>query len=219
MLFRSVSRFGSHVVCRSFAWIMLAGVAGCWGTPSEQPPIHLQLNMDMQEKGEAQERNEFFSDHRFMRKPPAGTVALGHLNADQHLYQGLGADHRIADTLPDAIEFDDALLARGEERYNIYCAPCHGIVGRGDGPATRRGGGMSVMPANLHSQFLQPAPVGYFFRVMTYGQGQMRSYAAQVPVNDRWAIAMWVRLLQVSHRASPDDVPAEALTKTARRAP
>lgn len=194
-------------------------VAGCWGNPSSEPPIHLQQNMDFQERGDAQERNDFFADHRYMRKPPEGTVAVGHLKADDHLYRGIGLDGRISDALPNPLTLDRALLDRGQARFDIYCAPCHGLTGHGDGQATRRGGGFAVEPVNLHARKLQPAPLGYFYRVATFGKGQMRSYAAQIPTEDRWAIAAYVRVLQVSHRASESDIPADALGQTARRTP
>jgi mono/diheme cytochrome c family protein len=175
--------------------------------------------MDFQERGEAQELNGFFPDNRAMRTPPAGTVAVGHLQDDDHLYRGLNLDGTVADQLPAGIELGDALLDRGKERFHIYCAPCHGEQGRGDGVASKRGGGMAVEPANFHQEKLQPAPLGYFFRVMTIGKGQMRPYNVQVKPEDRWAIAAWIRVLQISHRATEQDVPASALTKTARRQP
>jgi mono/diheme cytochrome c family protein len=122
----------------------------------------------------------------------------------------LNLDGTLADELPEGIELDEALLARGEERFNIYCSPCHGHAGHGDGPATRRGGGMAVQPVDFHRKDLQPIPFGYIFHVITNGKGQMQPYAAQVRVEDRWAIAAWVRVLQLSHRAKPGDMPAEA---------
>lgn len=192
---------------------------GCWGTHSEEPPIHIVHNMDQQERGDPQDRNDFFADHRFMRKPPEGTVAVGLLKDDDHLHRGIGPDGKISDELPASLELNEALLDRGRERYGIYCAPCHGDAGYGDGLATRRGGGMAVAPANLHMPGLQPAPLGYFYRVITLGKGQMRPYAAQVPVDDRWAIAAWVRVLQVSHRASAGDIPSDAQANSGRRAP
>lgn len=196
---------------------LVLGVAafgtGCWDMQHEEPPVHFQQNMDFQERGEPQERNDFFADHRYMRKAPEGTVAVGHLRDDEHMFEGVGPDGKVSDALPASIALDDALLRRGQERYDIYCGPCHGAAGHGNGPATRRGGGMSVAPANLHMPNLQPAPLGYFYRVITYGKGQMRPYASQVPVEDRWAIAAWVRVLQVSHRASASDIPADAQAK------
>lgn len=199
----------------------LVALSGCWGNASDKPPIHLQQNMDFQEYGEAQERNGFFADDRAMRKPPQGTVAVGFLKTDDHLYRGIDQDGNVADELPAGMVLDDALLARGEERYNIYCAPCHDAIGTGHGMVTRRGGGMTVQPANLLLPNFQSAPLGYLYRVITYGQGQMRPYASQVPVADRWAIAAWVRVLQISHRARRSDIPADALVQsspTERRA-
>ena len=103
---------------------------------------------------------------------------------------------------------DAATLDWGGKRYNIYCAPCHGDTGHGDGPVTRRGGGFSVQPANLHMARLLPESLGYYFHVATNGKGKMRGYKAQIPVEDRWAIAAWVRTLQVSHTAKASDIPA-----------
>jgi len=198
---------------RSFAVFMLAsvGLGGCWGNYSEEPPVHLQQNMDLQERGEAQERNQFFADGRAMREPPVGTVAVGFLKDDDHLWRGIDDQGKVAAELPEGIEFDEELLARGEDRYNIYCAPCHGEQGRGDGPANRRiADGFAQAPANFHDDQYQPAPVGYFYKVGTEGFGVMKGYASQIPdPEDRWAIAAWVRVLQVSHGAALGDIPAQ----------
>lgn len=194
-------------------------VAGCRGNRSEQPPVHLNPNMDFQPKGQAQERNDFFADGRWMREPPAGTVparsvgsddAERFLKADDHLYRGIALDGSFVDGLPATIDLDDALLARGQQRYDIYCAPCHGHAGHGDGAATRRGGGMTVQPVDFHRKDLQAAPLGYFFHVISKGKGEMQPYASQIQsYEDRWAIAAWMRVLQVSHRADPADMPAD----------
>src|SRR5690606_42155669 len=94
---------------------------GCWGTHSEEPPIHIVHNMDQQERGDPQDRNDFFADHRFMRKPPEGTVAVGLLKDDDHLHRGIGPDGKISDELPASLDLNEALLDRGRERYGIYC--------------------------------------------------------------------------------------------------
>jgi len=187
-----------------------AVLGGCRATRSEDPPVHLQQNMDFQERGDAQEFNGFFKDGRVMRKPPEGAVAVGLLKDDDHLYKGRNLDGTLADALPPSIKLEDKLLTRGEARFNIYCAPCHGQLGRGDGPVTRRGGGMMPAPANLHLARLRPEALGYFFNVITNGKGKMRSYKAQIPVEDRWAISAWVRTLQVSHDAKVSDLQAAA---------
>lgn len=181
--------------------LVLVTLAACRGTRSEDPPVHLQQNMDFQERGDPQEFSGFFPDGRVMRKPPEGTVAVGLLKDDDHLHRGRSLDGTLADALPPSIKLDDKLLSRGEARFGIYCSPCHGLVGRGDGPATRRGGGMMPAPANLHLARLRPESLGYFFSVISNGKGKMRSYKAQIPVEDRWAISAWVRTLQVSHDA------------------
>jgi mono/diheme cytochrome c family protein len=187
---------------------------GCRGNRSEDPPVHLQQNMDFQEKGEAQERSEFFEDGRVMRLPVEGTVAVGQLRDDDHLWRGRTPAGDLADALPDGVDFDEALLARGEQRYNIYCQPCHGALGYGDGPVTRRGGGFAVRPANFHAKKYEPAPLGYLFHVASEGFGTMLGYKSQVPVRDRWAIAAWVRTLQVSQRANAEELPPEARNAT-----
>lgn len=201
----------SFALRASVAVFGLAGLAGCWGNYSESPPVHLQQNMDFQERGEAQERNQFFADGRVMRTPPTGTVAVGFLKDDDHLWRGIDDQGHVAATLPEDMELTQELLDRGEDRYNIYCAPCHGQQGRGDGPAQRRiAEGFAQAPANFHDDQYQPAPVGYFYKVGTEGYGVMKGYASQIPdPEDRWAIAAWIRVLQVSHRAKKGDVPAQ----------
>jgi len=199
------------------ALALAAALAGCRGNPSEEPPIHLQLNMDFQERGEPQERNDFFADGRVMRPPVEGTVAYGYLKEDDHLWRGRLPNGQLADTLPPGMELTPALLDRGEQRFNIYCQPCHGTLGYGDGPATRRGGGFAVKPANLHQQKFLPAALGYFYDVATNGKGSMKGYKAQIPVEDRWAIAVWVRTLQLASQGQQADVPEQFANQRPRR--
>jgi len=98
------------------------------------------------------------------------------------------------------------VMARGQERFNVFCSPCHGRSGEGDGMIVQRG---FRKPPSYHEDRLRNAPVGYFFDVMTHGFGAMQDYSAQVPVADRWAIAAYIRALQFSQRATVDDVPAD----------
>ena len=197
---------------RSLGFLMaVAGLAGCQGNRSDLPPVHLIQNMDFQARYDAQEKNDFFKDvdcaqainthqceGRAMRPPVAGTVAVGQLKDDDELYRGRGADGRLLDRLPASMALGSELLARGEQRYNIYCQPCHDQTGGGKGIATRRGGGFSVAPANLHDPRLRAMPLAYFYDVIANGKGTMLPYAAQIPVHDRWAIAAWVRTLQAA---------------------
>jgi mono/diheme cytochrome c family protein len=135
------------------------------------------------------------------RHPPAGTVARGHLQLDALLYTGM-ADGQPAVILP--FPASRAVLARGHERFNIYCAPCHGEDGYGRGPIVQRG---FSPPPSLHADRLRQAPVGHIFRVATLGYGAMPEYAKQTTPEDRWAIAAYVRALQLSQHASIADIP------------
>lgn len=144
----------------------------------------------------------FFADARSARPIVAGTVARGQLRDDALLYTGKldGAD---SDVFPFPI--DERVLRRGQDRYDIYCSPCHARTGDGDGMIVRRG---YRRPPSIHDDRLRAAPVGHFFDVMSNGFGAMPDYAVQVRAEDRWAIAAYLRVLQQSSRASIDDVPA-----------
>ncbi len=144
----------------------------------------------------------FFADQRSARPLVAGTVARGQLHDDPLLDTGKvnGAD---ATVFPFPI--DENVMARGQERFNIYCSPCHGRTGRGDGMIVQRG---YRKPPSYHQDRLRAAPVGHFFDVMTNGFGAMPDYAAQLSVRDRWAVAAYIRALQLSENATMEDVPA-----------
>jgi len=191
--------------------LLALAAAGCRGNRGEDPPIHPQQNMDFQQKFEAQEKNERFADKRAMRAPPVGTVAVGLLKDDHELWEARGIDGRLLDTMPVSVELTPELLRRGQERYEIFCAACHGETGHGNGMVTRRGGGFKVPPPTYHTDRMRAMPLGYVVDVITKGRGTMLPYASQVlDPKDRWAIAAWVRTLQVSQAASADDVPPEA---------
>jgi mono/diheme cytochrome c family protein len=143
----------------------------------------------------------FFSDDRSARPIVAGTVARGLLHDDPLLYTGKedGAD---ATVFPFRI--DGKTMARGRERYDIYCAPCHGRSGAGEGMIVQRG---YRRPPSLHQDRLREAPVGHFFDVISNGFGAMPDYAAQVRAEDRWAIIAYIRALQLSEHATVAAVP------------
>jgi mono/diheme cytochrome c family protein len=149
----------------------------------------------------------FFSDARSARAPVQGTVARGRLNEDVLLYTGKvnGAD---ATMFPFRI--DSRVMTRGQERFNIYCSPCHGRTGVGDGMVVRRG---YRRPPSYHDDRLRNAPVGHFFDVISGGFGAMPDYAAQITVEDRWAIIGYIRALQLSAHATIADVPADEREK------
>ena len=125
------------------------------------------------------------------------------MRQDDHLYQGR-VNGELADTFPMPVTA--AVMARGQERYNVFCLPCHGPTGSGNGTIVQRG---FRAPPSYHEERLRAAPVGYFYDVMTNGFGAMQDYASQVPVADRWAIAAYMRALQLSQRATVNDVPAD----------
>lgn len=190
---------------RRYSPIVLAllglSLTACWGNRSKKPPIHLNPNMDWQPKFEAQEVNTMYEDSRAMRRPPEGVVAQGFDKSNTELWEGRDFDGRLVETLPPGIELDAELLARGEDRYNIFCSPCHDQTGSGNGIVTQRGGGFAVMPANLHANKFKAMPVGHLYDVITNGKGTMLPYEAQiVHPEDRWAIVAWVKALQLHGR-------------------
>jgi hypothetical protein len=151
--------------------------------------------------------SEFFPDGRSERPLVPGTVPRGELRENTPYYTGLVGDN-IVDTLPMPVSKD--VLKRGQERFNIYCAPCHSMLGDGDGEIVRRG---YLRPPSFHDDRLRNAPVGHFYRVMTYGSGAMPDYAEQIEPADRWAIVAYIRALQLSQAAPVSDVPANERPK------
>jgi len=152
---------------------------------------------------EAFEASSSFADGRASRVAPAGTVARGWLRDDEALYTGKVAG-QVVDEYPFPI--GRAELARGQERFNIYCTPCHGKLGDGNGMVVQRG---LRQAASYHQDRLRQEKLGYFYDVITNGFGAMQGYAEQVPVRDRWLIVAYVRALQLSQHASVNDVPAD----------
>ena len=146
-------------------------------------------------------KSDFFDDQRASRPLVEGTVARGHLQADEYFYTGK-TNGQPVDRFPFPITKD--MLLRGQERYDIFCSPCHDRVGTGLGMIVRRG---YRPPPSFHIDRLRSASVGYFFDVMTHGFGVMPDYAEQVPPADRWAIVAYIRALQLSQSAKFADVP------------
>jgi mono/diheme cytochrome c family protein len=180
------------------AVFMLVALSACRGSTHEKPPIHPNWNMDNVQRYDPQEPSPFFADGRAMRPPVAGTVPYGELRADEHYYTGTQSGG-LATELPDQIELSEALLERGQDRYGIYCQPCHGSAGYSDGVVVSRG---LIQPPSFHDAAIRHKPLGHFFDVITNGVSTMPAYAAQIPVEDRWAIVAYIRALQVSQVAS-----------------
>src|SRR5437868_10174181 len=160
-----------------------------------------RLDMHVQPRMNPLAKSDFFADQRSARPLVPGTVARGDLRADTYFYTG-----KIGDTPGDFMPFpvSQEVLARGQERFNIYCAPCHSRVGDGNGVIPQRG---YRHPPSYHIERLRKAPLGYFFDVMTNGFGAMPDYASQVPPRDRWCIVAYIRALQLSQGATVADAP------------
>lgn len=170
-------------------------VAGCRQDMQDQPKIIPQRGSEM------------FADHRGARPQVLNTVARGQLHEDSYFYtgviQGANGYKEEQNLMPFPVTMD--VLRRGQERFNIYCTPCHSRVGNGLGEIVERG---YKPAANLHDQVRMSQPISHYFYVMTHGYGAMPDYAAQLTPVDRWAVAAYIRALQLSQAATPTDVPA-----------
>jgi Cytochrome C oxidase, cbb3-type, subunit III len=166
-----------------------------------------RLDMHIQPKYKGLEPSSFFNDGRSERPAVPGTIARGELRTDELFYTGK-INGQVADIFPFPITQKD--LERGQQRFNIYCAPCHDYTGSGNGMIVQRG---FPPPPSYHIDRLMKAPVGHFFDVTTNGYGTMYSYAARVSPRDRWCIAAYIRALQLSQNATTSDVPPKELTK------
>jgi mono/diheme cytochrome c family protein len=195
--------YGTRSALTTLPWLAaaLVALAGCRADMYEQP------------KYNPMEPSSFFDDGTSARPRVAGTVARGELRIDDHFYQGKvnGLD---ADTFP--IHVTQAVIERGQERYRIYCVPCHGELGDGNGMIVQRG---FPKPPSYHEEPLRSQPVGHYFDVISRGHGVMYSYAARVAPDDRWAIVAYIRALQLSQHAEAASLPESdraRLEETAR---
>ncbi|UCF66766.1 MAG: cytochrome c [Acidobacteriota bacterium] len=196
----------------ALSWVPLAMVAKARYAVSEKPPLHLFFDMDDQPKYKPQAPNSLFADGRAMRPPVAGTVARGELQVTPGVVDGRIGEEWIA-MLPDGIVLDEQLLKRGQERFDIYCTPCHGLSGYGDGMVSKRAEQLEepqwVPPSSLHTELVRGREDGHLFNTITNGIRNMPGYGRQISVSDRWAIVAYVRALQRSQAATIEDVPAE----------
>jgi hypothetical protein len=163
---------------------------------------NLHQDMGNQPKNKPLSPSDFFADGRSERAPVENTVARGSMDNDDLM---VGKD---SNNFP--LPVNAALLARGEDRYKIFCTPCHGLQGDGNGMVAMRG---MKRPPSYHLDRLRQAPHGYYYDVITNGFGQMYSYSAQIPPRDRWAIVAYIRALQLSRNAHATDLSAEAREK------
>jgi len=168
-----------------------------------------RLDMHDQPKYTPLRESDFFSDRRSARPVLEGTVARGQLKDDELLQTGR-VNGQLSGEFPYAVTAE--VIARGRERYDIFCAPCHDRTGRGNGMIVRRG---YRQPPSFHLERLRQVPAGHFVDVMTNGFGAMPDYRTQVPAADRWAIVAYIRALQLSAGATLDQVPPDQREKLA----
>lgn len=176
------------------------------------PRIQVVPDMDQQFYYKAQTESPFFPDGVTMHKPPTGTVARGMLAADDAYFRGIARDTIFVEDIP--VTVTRPMLQRGQQRFAIYCAPCHGQSGNGNGMVNARAQALAegtwTPPTDLTSQTVIDRPAGHIYNTITNGIRNMPAYAAQIPTADRWAITAYVRALQLSRNASVADLPAES---------
>ena len=183
------------------ALTLTVAIAGCQGMPSEKPPVHVNPNMDWQDRFNAQEVNPFFEDNRADRQPVDGTVSRGDLQSNLAYYQGIEDNGDFVDKIPATVSAE--MIMRGKERFNIYCSMCHGGTGAGNGIITNYG---IVPPPSFYDERIVTMPDGEIYSAIYNGVRTMSSYRHQVPVEDRWAIVSYIRTLQRSHAVSEQEL-------------
>lgn len=200
-----------------FALVVVAvvSIAGFRGGFSRRPPIEIFSDMDRQPKVRPQTRNDFFADQSGSRPPIEGTIArttpLKVGAASVYAFEEHAVNTGLVPGTTNFVELNPLpitteLMARGQERYQISCLPCHGPQGDGKGITTKYG---MVVIGNLHDPRIARMPDGELFNTISHGKNLMQGYAANIAIPDRWAIIAYVRALQLSHLASLEEVPAE----------
>ncbi|HVY71352.1 MAG TPA: cytochrome c [Verrucomicrobiae bacterium] len=183
--------------------LVVVGVAGFRGDKSRRPPIEVFPDMDRQPKLRPETQSSFFADGMSSRLQVPGTVARGQAYEDSVFNTGhVPGSTNFVETLPVAV--NSTLLARGQQRFNIYCSPCHGAQGDAKGITTKFG--MAII-ANLHDKRIVQMADGEIFNTISNGKNNMGSYAPQIEIPDRWAVIAYLRALQRSRLATLDDVP------------
>lgn len=208
--------FGYFLLTFALCVLAVVAIAGRRGGISRQPPLYVFPDMDRQLKLRPQNGNGFFTNGFSSQLPVAGTVARSRpvqtANGPVYPFEDspvntgrIAGRTNFVETNP--LPVTAQLLARGQQRFTIYCAPCHSQLGDGNG-ITKRIGAMAVV-ANLHDKRIVELTDGEIFNTVSYGKNNMQGYAPQIPVEDRWAIIAYLRALQLSQVATMDDVPQE----------
>jgi mono/diheme cytochrome c family protein len=192
------------------SWVPLVFIARARTTTSRSPRLHVVFNMDNQPKIRTQAANPIFADRRGMRPPVPGTVAHSEGRQDEAYLTGKIGDGWVT-VMPVPVTM--SLMKRGQDRFDIYCEPCHGLSGYGDGIVAKRAEALQegtwTPPSSYHTDLVRSRPVGHLFNTITNGIRKMPAYGPQIPVADRWAIVAYIRALQRSQHATIDDVPAD----------
>lgn len=199
--------------------LLLAFIPPLWiamerRSKSDTPRVHPVRDMDLQPRYMPQAESRFFADGRTMRLPVTGTLARDQGTGDDHFELGM-VDNAFATTFPAALPpASSSMMRRGQQRYDIFCATCHGLVGEGDGITSQRALARLdspgwVKPLSLHAESVREQPVGKIFNTITHGIRTMPGYESQIPPADRWAIVLYVLALQRSQSGSLDDLPPE----------
>ncbi len=186
-----------------YAWIALSALllAGC------------RLDMHDQPRYRIDSASDFWGDRRAARPAVQGTVARGMLKTDAALWTGKIGDKEV-EQFPFPVTRE--VIERGRDRYNIYCTPCHGLLGYGNGVIVSRG---LKNPPSYHTEALRDAPVGRIYNTITNGNGSMASYASRIPMRDRWSIVSYIRVLQQSQNVKASELSAEERQKIDQPAP
>jgi len=205
----------------AFLFVVLAtlSIFGFRGALSNKPPIEVFPDMDRQPKYKPQAESSFFADGNTDRPLPANVVARGRsvetdgrfLGADDHMYRGYSGELGLPEStnwfrgFPEGVEVTQSFLERGRQRYTVFCSPCHGALGDGNGITKQYG--MGATPT-YHSDRLRQMPEGEIFNTVTNGRNTMFAYGDKIPAADRWAIIAYLRALQRAQLGSVEDVPA-----------
>lgn len=202
------------LVLVALSWIPLVLIARARVTTTPTPRIHLIQDMDNQPKFKPQQANPMFADTRAMRPPVPGTVARGTVVGDPRLDTGLtdpANPESWVEVMP--VEVTPQLMERGRERYDVFCSPCHGLGGIGNGAVAARAEALQegtwTPPSSFHTELVRSRPVGHLYNTITHGIRNMPAYDTMIDRSDRWAIVAYVRALQRSQYATVEDVPAE----------
>ena len=201
--------------------VLLVSILGFRGTTFTHPPADvfpewLFPGMKYQPRLRPQSASDFFADGRADRMPPAHTVMRGAADLDDHMYRGKDSSGQFAKGFPAGIKVDLPLLQRGQQRYTIYCSPCHGLDGAGDGITSKYGMGTLASNGNYHSDRIRAMPEGQIFDTITNGSASkvMMPYADKLTPEDRWAVVAYVRALQRAHQGTVADISDVAAKQT-----